>query len=64
MASTEEVRMSNDVLEVCLCCGWQGTEEEKVHFGMAEMKGPGICPSCGGNEFDRADAHYAETDLF
>jgi len=38
--------------ERCLGCGWEGTEEEKTHDGSTAMKGPGICPSCGGGEFD------------
>lgn len=38
--------------ERCASCGWDGTDEAKEHCGASSMKGPGLCPSCGGDEFE------------
>ena len=41
-------------MERCLNpgCGWEGTEADKAHWGISALKGPGVCPDCGGDEFE------------
>ncbi len=40
------------MLERCLNCGWTGREDDKIHSSLSAMKGPGLCPDCGSEEFD------------
>jgi len=46
--------------ERCMNCGWTGTEEGKLHYGIAGMKGPGFCPDCASDEFEEIAICFIE----